>query len=362
MKYKNKKIGVIGVGKIGLCLCLNLEKSNFDVIAYDKDIEKIKKINEKKYFTDDEKVNLLLEKTKIFFTTEIKCLKNAEIIFIVVNTPSLKNGSYNHKNILNCLKELNDYKKNIVIVSTVMPNFCNSLKKENIIYNPTFVAQGNILKNQKNPDFVIIGCKNKNKLKLLFEIYKKMCGNKVKFKIMDLIDAEIVKISINCFLATKISFANMIGNLCLNLNSNFELVLNAIGLDSRIGIKFLKYGYGFGGPCLPRDNKALSYSCKNNNVINFLSKNIDKQNKKHIYQQYDLIKKGFFPEGVCFKNNIFYFKNVSYKENVYIFENSEKLNLALLISKKHKVVIIENKENIKIIKNIFGNAFYYKII
>jgi len=362
MISKNKKIGIIGIGKIGLCLCLNLEKAGFNLIAYDKNTKNIKNIKQKKYFTDDKEINNLLKKTKIKFVNEIKFLKNTEIIFIIVDTPYFENGSYNHDNILNVLKKLEKYKKNIVISSTVMPTFCDSLKKENIIYNPIFVSQDNILENQKNPEFVIIGCKNQNKIEFLIEIYKKMCGTKTVFKIMSLVEAEIVKISINCFLAAKISFANMIGNLSLNLKSNPDLVLNTIGLDPRIGSKFLKYGYGFGGPCLPRDNKALKYCFDKNNVQNFLSKNIDKQNNVHVYEQYKLIKKGIFPDGVSLKDNVFYFEDVSYKKNVSIFENSEKLNLALLISKKNKVVIKENSVNIKKLKNYFGNVFYYKVL
>jgi nucleotide sugar dehydrogenase len=124
-------------------------------------------------------------------------------------------------------------------------------------YNPEFVAQGDIINGFRNPDIILIGSTNENLLNILKEIYDKICISIPTYCFMTPLEAEIVKISLNGYITTKISFANMISDLCDNLKVNKDIVLNAIGSDSRIGTKYFKSGYSFGGPCFPRDTKAL---------------------------------------------------------------------------------------------------------
>jgi nucleotide sugar dehydrogenase len=151
--------------------------------------------------------------------------------------------------------------------------------------------------------------------------------------------AELTKIAINSFLTTKISFANMIGEIATNsgLESEVQTILRAIGSDSRIGKKFLKYGFGFGGPCLPRDNRALSNYAKKYNANSKLSELVDEMNVDHTeYLANHFIKKN--PD----KKVPFVMKHISYKKGTDIITDSQQYNLCLhLLSKGYTVFVQE---------------------
>ena len=160
---------------------------------------------------------------------------------------------------------------------------------------------------------------------------------------MNLLEAELTKISINCFITTKISYANLVGDFAKSLNCNPSVILDAIGTDTRIGKKYLDYGYGFGGPCLPRDNKALfNYfnNINNNSNINFdICKITDRNNYNHLLFQFDELKKS--------------------KEPI----ESQKLKLALMLAENgNKVIIYERKEIIEKIKDKYKKLNFINII
>lgn len=169
---------------------------------------------------------------------------------------------------------------------------------------------------------------------------------------MNLLEAEITKLSINCFITTKITYANMIGDYLVNKNCNPDIVLNAIGSDSRIGNKYFNYGFGYGGPCLPRDNKALyEYGKQNNYNFNICNIN-DLNNLSHLLFQFENLKNS---------NNPIEFKYITYKDTSDILENSQKLELALLLAdNKNKVIIYERPYIIKILKDKYNDLFEYK--
>jgi UDP-glucose 6-dehydrogenase len=174
---------------------------------------------------------------------------------------------------------------------------------------------------------------------------------------MSLVDAEVTKLAVNCFLTTKIAFANAVGDLVKSLSGNQNNVLEAIGSDSRIGDKFLKYGYGYGGPCLPRDNRALIASAKNNNLTLHISEATDLANYTHLqFQKNEAL-------GLYTNNDIITFNDVTYKSNSNIIEESQKLELAVLLAKEGKKVLIkDNKDVLEQIKKVHGNLFYYETL
>jgi len=357
-------IGVVGVGKLGICYSIILAKANFKVYIYDINNEILNNIKNNTYNYNEPNLNDLIDKYKsnLFLSYDLNDIyNNCDIIFTYIQTPSLENGLYNHEYIDNFIeKTLNYQNKNnkiILINSTVIPEYCNSirdkLKKNNftLIYNPSFISQGNIIDNIINPDMILIGIddndNNENSNKII-DIYNKIIidnDNHNKYKIMKLFEAEMTKLSINCFITTKITYANLIGDFISSKNYNPDIVLNAIGSDSRIGNKYLNYGYGFGGPCLPRDNKALSEYAKIND-FDFQICNInDINNEKHLLYQYEQLKTSTEP---------IIFKYITYKDSSDILEESQKLKLAILLANnKNKVIIYERPQIIKILKEIF---------
>jgi len=369
-------IGVVGCGRLGICYAISFAKAGFKVNCYDINIEIITSLENDTYNYNETGLNELIKKYKhnLILHKKLELLiDNSKFIFSFIQTPSLDNGSYNHCYIENFIDFLSDYKikndKIILINSTVMPEFCNNIQERlnkisnnyKLIYNPSFIAQGSIINNITDPDFILLGYDNyqdinDNTLNNIIEIYNKIVNpnSSIIYNKMKLYEAEITKLSINCFVTTKISFANSIGDIIKSKGYNPDTVLRAIGCDSRIGYKCLNYGYGYGGPCLPRDNKALNYYSKNNNyeLTNCISN--DENNYKHLLFQFNELKNSKEP---------IEFHKITYKDNSDIIEQSQKLELAIMLANyKKKVIIYERTYIINILKTKYGNLFEYREI
>lgn len=172
---------------------------------------------------------------------------------------------------------------------------------------------------------------------------------------MSLTDAELTKISLNCFITMKIAYANMIGDLVKKTNGNPDVVLHAIGCDSRVGSKCLKWSYGYGGPCFPRDNIALQRYAESKNMELHLSSATDVSNKSHLTKMLEQII-STHP-----KNEEFVFDYITYKPNTIILEESFPLKLALALQKEgYKIRIIESTIVIQMLKEKYGDIFIYE--
>jgi nucleotide sugar dehydrogenase len=359
------KIGVIGIGKLGICFSLLLEKNGFEVIGSDSNTEYTDKIISKKISTSEPSLKSLIDEYKNLSITNdnLELIKKSDVIFTFVQTPSLPDGSYDHSNIEDILFQFNSlynqgvdlFNKIFVIGCTTMPNYVNSvedrLKKYgmHVCYNPEFIAQGEIIKGLEFADMVLIGSSSEYASKKLVEIYKKIMRIEPTFNIMSNSAAEITKISINCFLTTKISFANMIGEISnkSGVGNETDVILKAIGDDSRIGNKYLKFGYGFGGPCLPRDNRALGKHMEKIQLKINLPYEVDNFNNYHT----DFLYENLIDQSSD-KNIPFIFDSVSYKKGVDIITESQQLKLAIkLLENGYKVIIIDNEQILAMIKD-----------
>jgi len=370
---KDNKITIIGVGKLGLGLGLLFEKHGYDVLGIDKNTEYVNTLNSKQLNTIEPHYNQMLSNSKnIKFSYKLQDgIEHSDYIYILIQTPNSGGEKfYDHSFLSNLLSELNSYKlhnKHIIIGCTVMPNYINQIGSFlldkcvdcSLSYNPEFVAQGNVIDGFANPDFILIGTHSKKVECKLKEIYDKTSINKPKYCIMSPLEAEITKISINGFITTKLSFANMISDVCDNLGANKEKVLNSIGTDSRIGNNYFKVGYSYGGPCFPRDTKALNLFVTQSNIPSDLLTATSKYNDYHIKYQADQLleqNKG---------QDTFEFDNVSFKQTntTTIIEESAKLKIAkYLVHKGKRVIIKDIKPIIDEVKKEYGNLFtYYNI-
>ncbi len=349
-----KSVGIIGIGKLGLCFALNLEKAGLNVTGIDINEKYVTDINSKTLISDEPFVTeYLLQSSNFVASINIADVvkDEIEIIFVMVATPSTKNGDYNHEQIERVINELIGFGKReqtvaVVVGCTVMPGYCNSLstrlKEYNyeVCYNPEFIAQGNIIHDQQYPDQILIGETNQQSGDKLEAIYHALCKNKPAFCRMDLLSAEIAKLATNCFLTTKISFANSIGDLALKSGADPDKILQAVGADSRIGKKYLNYGFGFGGPCFPRDNRALGIYAKSWEQQLFLSEATDNVNQQHLEFQYENYLKEYS------ETKPIEFQYITYKENSLILEESQQLALALKLAQAGRKVIIYERESI----------------
>lgn len=281
------KISVIGLGKLGLPLTATIASKGFKVFGVDINKAVVDNLNRGKTNLKEPGLQDLIKRFKDKIHASDNNLEeavcNSDISFIITPTPSQKNGYFSLQYINKVIKEVAKGLKVkrsyhlIAVVSTIMPGSMgkirtilerNSGKKcvrdFGLCYNPEFIALGSVIYNLLNPDFILIGESDKEAGDILEKFYKKYCDNRPKIARMNFINAELSKISVNTFITTKISYANMLAEICEKLpGGDVDVVTKAIGLDSRIGIKYLRGGTAFGGPCFPRDNIAFISLAKN---------------------------------------------------------------------------------------------------
>lgn len=338
-----KKISVIGVGRLGLSFALLLDSKGYDVVGCDVNEKYIQSLNDKTFSSKEPGVNELLSGSNIAFTTSTTdAFNHSDFIFVFVPTPSNAGGDYNHKYVQQVVSKLKSNKvenKTLVIGCTVMPYYCETVKNDlldlhiNVVYNPEFISQGQILNGLKNADIVLIG--GSLVPQLLFDIYREIMTKEPDFKVLSLTGAGIAKIAINCFLSMKIAYANLIGEIVINSyeQENIDQILETIGSDSRIGRKYLSYGFPGGGPCIPRDQKALNNHAFRVGISSKFMQEIDCENNRH--SEY---LKEFYIKVNPDKEVPFIFNSLSYKSGTDILTHSYQLKLCMdLLNYGYKV-------------------------
>ena len=196
-----------------------------------------------------------------------------------------------------------------------------------------------ILKGLEQSDIVLIGTEYTELSNELIKIYNKIQTTPVNAYVMSTKAAEITKIGVNCFLTTKISYANMMGEIMIKagIQDEIDIVLNAIGGDSRVGKKYLKYGFGFGGPCLPRDNRALGHFANNLGMELNLPLTVDNFNKEHA----NFIKNYYIQKNPD-KTLPFVMDYITYKKGTDIIEESQQFQLCVdLLNEGYTLHVIE---------------------
>ena len=268
------KIVVAGTGYVGLVTAVCLSEIGHTVTCVDVDENKIKMLNEGKspIFEPDLEELMFKNKEKLTYTLDSKnAYKNADVIFIVVGTPEKKDGSANLKYVFEVAKEIAESIEQgcIIVVKSTVPigtnkkveklikdNLKNKEVKIEIVSNPEFLSQGTAVKDTLHAQRIVLGVPSKHAEKVMKEVYD---GFGQPYVITDRASSEMIKYASNDFLALKISYINEIANLCEIVGANIEDVSKGMGLDSRIGNKFLNAGIGYGGSCFPKDTKALSW-------------------------------------------------------------------------------------------------------
>jgi len=327
------RINLIGLGKLGYPMSLFLSSSGHKINCYDKDNTIYEKIKNSSYLTNEENLGDYKKfRNNLFYFDNIQSsFEGTFISFITVPTPSKLDGSFSLDAIMLILDQIGIYlRKNkennqpylVNICSTVNPYSCeNELipylenkydLKEGVdfvlVYNPYFVALGSVVKILQNPDFVLIGSRSKVNIKNLLDIYYIMYSRNVKFKILTLTEAEIVKIFVNTFLTFKVSFSNFVGLISIqDKELSAKKILDAIGEDNRIGKSFLQPGFPYGGPCLPRDNYALENFAGKLNIESPLNKSSEIINNNYtlaLFGQIDYLVKNYALENFAGKLNI----------------------------------------------------------
>jgi UDPglucose 6-dehydrogenase len=270
------KIAIIGTGYVGLASAVGFAHLGHDVVGIDIDKEKITKLSRGKSPIYEKDIEVFLKKSlkkkKIKFSTDYSKVGSSKFVFLCLPTPQLEDGAADISFILESSKMLSRHLKKsstVVIKSTVPVNTWKLVKEKidrddvAIVSNPEFLREGTALQDFFKPDRIVVGSTDEVKAKEVSSLYK---AKKAKIVFTDNTSAEIIKYASNSFLAIKLSFVNEIAAYAESTDANALEVLNAMGLDKRIGKDFLKPGPGWGGMCFPKDVSALKESAREKNV------------------------------------------------------------------------------------------------
>src|SRR5467141_2380469 len=351
-------VAVIGLGKLGAPMAVCFAARGFTVHAVDLNPQKVDAISRGVPPVHEPGLGELLAecRERITATKDIESAVSAsDGTFVVVATPSEEDGGFSLRyavpsceSIGRALRTKSAYHV-VVITSTVMPGSMGGPIKSalerasgkrcgvdfGLCYNPEFIALGTVIRDFYYPDFLLIGESDARAGDVLSEIYKRTCKNSPAFARMNWINAEITKLSVNTYITTKISYANMLARLCEKLpEADVSVVTYALGLDSRIGSKYLKGAVSYGGPCFPRDNRAFAALAARSGAFSDLAVATERFNRSQIGALASLVKShqsGGDPIGIL---------GLTYKPDTDVFEESFGLLLAQELASANLPVIV----------------------
>ncbi|MCK4251286.1 UDP-glucose/GDP-mannose dehydrogenase family protein [candidate division WOR-3 bacterium] len=304
------KLGVIGVGYVGLVTGACFAETGNQVICMDNNKSKINTLNKGKtpFYEPglDDLVSRNLTEHRLKFTTDINTVVNdSSIILIAVGTPSQPDGSADLNAIFKASKSIakamKDYK--IIVVKSTVPvgttdkvyQIIKDYVKTDfeVLFAPEFLKQGDAVNDFMKPNRVIIGANDLRSAEIMKELHKPFVRTENPIIIMDIRSAEMTKYAANAMLATKISFMNEISNICDRVGADVEMVRKGIGTDKRIGFSFIFPGVGYGGSCFPKDIKALLHLSRENDYRPKILESVDSVNQEQRKVFYKKIRKHF---------------------------------------------------------------------
>ena len=304
----SKKICVIGNGYVGLITAAGLADFGNKVIGADIDEKKIEDLNNKKPVIYEagleEYLSRNIDTKRLSFTTDLKlAIQSSEVIFIAVGTPSDETGEAELRFVFDAVDSIAAYANSdkIVVLKSTVPVGTNRIISEKlkkscshectVVSNPEFLREGSAIYDFFHPDRVVIGFEDPIAEEVMEDVYRSLNRLSVPFVWCNWETAELIKYASNGFLAMKIAYVNQLADLSEAVGADITLVAKAMGMDGRIGPKFLHPGPGYGGSCFPKDTRALSMIGKKNNVPLTIIDSVIQANENHKFLVYQRLKK-----------------------------------------------------------------------
>ena len=368
------KISVVGLGKLGSPIVAVLAAKGHEVIGIDTNPLFVEKINNHIAPVEEPHLQELLteHKSRISATTDwSKAILETDLTSIIVPTPSAPDGSFRNDCVLSVMDEIGRVlakKKGyhlVAVNSTTMPGSVGGPIRERLerasgrnvgpqlglCYNPEFIALGDVVQGLLHPDIILIGESDKKAGDVLESMYQQVCGMGVNIARMNFVNAELTKISTNTYVTMKISFANMLGEICDRLEgSDVQVVTDAIGCDSRIGKKYLKPATGYGGPCFPRDTLAFGRVAHLVGANADLAISTDLINRRQITRLTEIIK------NLVSGGSTVAVLGLSYKPNTPVIEESQGVMLATALLDLGFKVVVHDPMAAAATQAVFGRA------
>ena len=348
------KLCMIGTGYVGLVSGVCFSDLGNDVICVDKDENKINSLRKGKVPIYEPGLSELVVKNfrnkRLSFSNNLKeSVKNSDIIFICVGTPTKKGGSSaDLSQVYDVAKEIsssiNRFK--IIITKSTVPVTTgdeiekiiarkNSKKKFSVVSNPEFLREGEAINDFTYPDRIVVGSNDKKSNRILTNLYSPLISKGAQYLNTSRRAAELIKYASNAFLATKITFINEIANLCEKTGINVEDISIGMGLDKRIGSRFLRAGPAYGGSCFPKDTKAIISTAdkfkSNLSVIKSVIKSNENRSNILLKRVHQILKNKV-------RNKKISFLGVTFKANTDDMRDSSSLIMIPSLSKKGAII------------------------
>ena len=373
------KIGIIGLGFVGLSFGSVLASKGHSVTGVDIDKEKIKKIKNGVVPFYEPGLQSILKKSlkkDLKVSSSISDVEKCDLIFVTVGTPQKKNGEIDLtmiKNVTNKIGKLlskTRHKPIIIIKSTVIPRTTRDVilpilqrvsgkkvgKDFGLITNPEFLRETMAVHDTLYPHVIVLGSNNDNSLKKVRRFYSNLHHN-VPIVLTNYGTAEIIKYANNSFLATKISFINQIANICEEIpDANIDDVAKTIGLDPRIGNLFLDAGPGYGGSCLPKDVKAIIGFSTKIGINHTLLTAVEKINKQQIDRIIKLIKQNIGK----MKGKRITVLGVAFKPETDDIRDSVSIQLVNMLVKLGSKITLHDPKALENTRKIFRDKVKYQ--
>lgn len=367
-------ISVFGTGYVGLVMGAGLANLGHQVICVDVNAQKINQIQQGKIpFYEPglkELVAQTKEKGKLRFITNVQeGVTSADIILNCVGTPSRNNGAADLTFVFQVAETVARYaqgQKLLINKSTVPPGTakqCSELIQKinpisglEVISNPEFLAEGKAVYDFNHPDKIVVGANSDRAFALVRKMYMGRMRTYIPFLETDWETAEMIKYANNCFLATKISFVNEIANICDKVGANFKVVAQAMGMDYRIGPKFLNAGVGYGGSCFPKDVRALIAVAEEKGYEPALLREVDMLNER---QKKILLQKITHKFNGQLPGKVFTIWGASFKPQTSDVREAPSLVLIRELLEKGARIKVYDPVALEELRQVFGDAVSY---
>jgi UDPglucose 6-dehydrogenase len=370
-------VSIVGLGKLGCPMMACLASRGCRVIGVDTNETYLRLLRDGRPPVNEPQLEDLMgaHRDRISVTNDHRAAVMAShVTFVVVATPSNDDGTYSLRyvraaceNIGDALREKCEFHV-VVITSTVLPQDMETTvlatleaasrkrcgKDFGLCYNPEFIALGSVVRDMLHPDFVLIGESDERSGSVLEALHRKVVGDHVPVVRTSWANAELAKIAVNTFVTTKISYANMLAEVCERIpGCDVDVVTSAIGMDSRIGSKYLQGRLGYGGPCFPRDNLAFGAMARQRGTAASLAEVTDAVNRRQVVRLAERVRKLILPGG---RLGIL---GLTYKAKTDVVEESQGVHLAKASIAAGIPVIVYDPLGMPNAREVLGDAVGY---
>lgn len=367
-------IAVIGLGKLGSPLAAVLADKGHRVIGVDLNPNAVTAINAGRAPVTEPGLQERIDSAgkRLSATTDFaEAITATDISFIIVPTPSDTHGRFTNRYVIDAVERIGSALRTtaryhvVNITSTVMPGSTGGEIRTalegasgrrvgddvGLTYNPEFIALGSVVRDLLNPDMLLVGESDARAGDVLEAVYRQTVSRDIPIQRMNWVNAELTKIAVNTYVTTKISYANMLAEICEHLpEADVDVVTTALGKDSRIGGKYLKGALGYGGPCFPRDNVAFASMARSLGVAADIATATDAINQRQVDRVVDLVAR-LGPKGSAVA-----VLGLAYKPQTPVVEESQGIMIARKLSQAGHEVIVTDPLALETASAVLGDS------